>query len=158
MDYITNIDALSKALIGVMTLGALVFSFFRWVRPKMKQAASDIRAGRDALVGRDAIYDSTVPGKILVPALPGIGVRMASTENNLTELTTAVAKLADNDQRTTDLEHWRAEVDRWRIAVDEGVVERVVTRAESTAAWRAVEAIAAQPAEHDAPLPGLGEN
>jgi hypothetical protein len=158
MDYITNIDALSKALIGVMTLGALVFSFFRWVRPKMKQAASDIRAGRDALVGRDAIYDSTVPGKILVPALPGIGVRMASTENNLTELTTAVAKLADNDQRTTDLEHWRAEVEAWRATVDAQSVERVVTRAESAAAWRAVEAVANGTPPEDVPLPGLGEN
>ena len=79
MDFITNMDALSKALIGVMTLGAMIFGFFRWVRPKLKQASADIQAGRDALVGRDAIYD-TITGKELAPALPGIGVRMATTE------------------------------------------------------------------------------
>jgi hypothetical protein len=157
MDFISDIDALSKALIAVMTCGALVFSFFRWVRPGVKQVASDVRAGRDALVGREAIHDS-ITGRELVPALPGIGVRMASTENNLTELTTAVAKLADNDQRTTDLEHWRAEVEAWRATVDAQSVERVVTRAESAAAWRAVEAVANGTPPEDVPLPGLGEN
>jgi hypothetical protein len=60
----------------------------------------------------------------------------------MTTLTEAVATLADNDGRLTSLELWRADVDRWRGMVDAGAVERVVTRAESAAAWRAVEAVA----------------
>jgi hypothetical protein len=141
MDFVTNMDALSKALIGVITLGALVFSFIRWVRPKLRQAGSDIRAGRDALVGREAVFD-TITGKELAPALPGIGVRMATTETQMSVLTDAVAKLADNDGRLSSLEQWRNDVDQWRHLVDAGAVERVVTRAESAAAWRAVEAVA----------------
>jgi hypothetical protein len=157
MDFLTQLDVTMKALIGALTLCGIVAGFFRWVRPGMKQVASDVRAGRDALVGRDEIKDS-ITGRVLVPALPGIGVRMASTENNLTELTVAVAKLADNDQRTTELEHWRAEVEQWRASVDAQTVERVVTRAESAAAWRAVEAVANGTPPDDVPLPGLGEN
>jgi hypothetical protein len=105
MDFISDADLLSKLLATLLTLLTAVFAFFRWVRPRLKQAASDIQAGRDALIGRDAIHD-TITGRELVPALPGIGV----------------------------------------------------TRAESTAAWRAVEAIATQPEHDDTPAPGLGEN
>jgi hypothetical protein len=141
MESITSMDALSKALIGVITLAAMVVSFYRLVRPKLRRASSDIRAGRDALVGREAVFD-TITGKEIAPALPGIGVRMATTELQMTTLTEAVATLADNDGRLTSLELWRADVDRWRGVVDAGAVERVVTRAESAAAWRAVEAVA----------------
>jgi hypothetical protein len=139
MESITSMDALSKALIGVITLAAMVVSFYRLVRPKLRRASSDIRAGRDALVGREAVFD-TITGKEIAPALPGIGVRMATTELQMTTLTEAVATLADG--RLTSLELWRADVDRWRGVVDAGAVERVVTRAESAAAWRAVEAVA----------------
>jgi hypothetical protein len=149
MDFISDADLLSKLLATLLTLLTAVFAFFRWVRPKMKQAASDIRAGRDALVGREPVFDS-ITGAELVPALPGIGVRMSTTEQQMGVLTDAVAKLADSSLRLDDHE---GRLKR----LEEGVVERVVTRAESTAAWRAVEAIATQPAD-DTPLPGIGEN
>jgi hypothetical protein len=150
MDFISDADLLSKLLATLLTLLTAVFAFFRWVRPRLKQAASDIQAGRDALIGRDAIHD-TITGRELVPALPGIGVRMATTEQQMGVLTDAVAKLADSTLRLDDHDN------RLR-RLEEGVVERVVTRAESTAAWRAVEAIATQPEHEDAPVPGLGEN
>jgi hypothetical protein len=150
MDFISDADLLSKLLATLLTLLTAVFAFFRWVRPKLKQAASDVRAGRDALVGREAIHD-TITGAELVPALPGIGLRMATTEQQMGVLTEAVAKLADSTLRLDDHDN------RLR-RLEEGVVERVVTRAESTAAWRAVEAIATQPEHDDTPLPGVGEN
>jgi hypothetical protein len=150
MDFISDADLLSKLLATLLTLLTAVFAFFRWVRPRLKQAASDIQAGRDALIGRDAIHD-TITGRELVPALPGIGVRMATTEQQMGVLTDAVAKLADSTLRLDDHDN------RLR-RLEEGVVERVVTRAESTAAWRAVEAIATQPEHDDTPAPGLGEN
>jgi hypothetical protein len=149
MDFISNADLLSKLLATVIGIATAVGVFLRWVRPKMKQAASDIRAGRDALVGREPVFDS-ITGAELVPALPGIGVRMSTTEQQMGVLTDAVAKLADSSLRLDDHE---GRLKR----LEEGVVERVVTRAESTAAWRAVEAIATQPAD-DTPLPGIGEN
>jgi hypothetical protein len=149
MDFLGNIDAVTKAGVGILTLLGLVFGYLWKVRPGVKQVASDVRAGRDALVGRPAVYDS-ITGRELAPALKGIGVRMDTNEQQLGELTVAFAKLADSTLRLD--EH-----DQRLKRLEEGVVERVVTRAESTAAWRAVEAIATQPAD-DTPLPGIGEN
>jgi hypothetical protein len=155
MDFISDADLLSKLLATIIAILTATFGFFRWVRPKMKQAASDVRAGRDALVGRDAVYDS-ITGKELAPALKGIGVRMDMNEQQMVVqaqqmgvLTDAVAKLADSSLRLDD--H-----DLRLKRLEEGMVERVVTRAESTAAWRAVEAIASHP--DDTPLSPLGEN
>jgi hypothetical protein len=141
MDFISDADLLSKILGFALALVGAILGFLRWVRPKMRRAGSDIRAGRDALVGRDAVFD-TITGKEIAPALPGIGVRMATTELQMSTLTEAVATLADNDGRLSSLEQWRNDVDRWRNLIDAGAVERVVTRAESAAAWRAVEAVA----------------
>jgi hypothetical protein len=150
MDFISNADLLSKLLATVIGIATAVGVFLRWVRPKMKQAASDIRAGRDALVGREPVFDS-ITGAELVPALPGIGVRMSTTEQQMGVLTDAVAKLADSSLRLDDHE---GRLKR----LEEGVVERVVTKAESAAAWRAVEAVANGTTPDDTPLPGLGEN
>jgi hypothetical protein len=150
MDFISDADLLSKLLATVIAILTATFGFFRWVRPRVKQAASDIQAGRDALIGRDAIYDS-ITGKELVPALPGIGVRMSTNEAQLSDLVGAVSKLADNDHRLTEVEE---RVKR----LEAGVVERVVTKAESLQAWRAVEAVANGTPPDDTPLPGLGEN
>jgi hypothetical protein len=150
MDFLGNIDAVTKAGVGILTLLGLVFGYLWKVRPGVKQVASDVRAGRDALVGRPAVYDS-ITGRELAPALKGIGVRMDTNEQQLGELTVAFAKLADSTLRLD--EH-----DQRLKRLEEGVVERVVTKAESAAAWRAVEAVANGTTPDDTPLPGLGEN
>ena len=116
MDFISDADLLSKLLATVIGLLTVTFTFFRWVRPQVKRAASDIQAGRDALIGREAIFDS-ITGKELSPALPGIGVRMATTEQQMSVLTDAVAKLADSTLRLDD--H-----DQRLRRLEEGVVER----------------------------------
>lgn len=127
IDGLLQIDALSKALIGLMTVAGLVFGFYRWVRPRFASIGNDVRAGRDALVGRAAVFDS-ITGRELSPELPGIGVRMATIE-------TAVAILAESSGRLDSLEH--------RVESLEGAaVERVVAKVESAQAWRAVEAVA----------------
>ena len=145
MDFITKMDLLSKFLVGVMTFGAMVFGFLRWVRPLARQVFRDLNSARDSIVGRDAVHDS-ITGKEIAPALPGIGVRMATTEQQMTVLTEAVAKIADSsarlDEHDARLKH-----------LEEAAVERVVARAESTAAWRAVEAVASTPPTHDPQLP-----
>lgn len=160
MDLLGNIDTLSKALIGVMTLGAMMFGFFRWVHPGWRTLMSDARAGRDALVGRDAVYDS-ITGKELSPALPGIGVRQDRTETAVALLTDAVAQLARTTLRLDDLDLRVRHIEddhgsRLRV-LEEAHVERVITRAESAAAWQAVEAVA-KATPPDEPVPSLGEN
>lgn len=142
MDYLTKIDVAMKALIGAATLVGLLFGFFRWVRPAVKAVRRDFVAGRDALVGRDAVHDS-ITGREIVPALPGIGVRMDTTENQMAQLAAAVVKIADS--------HVLLEDHEGRIKkLEEAAVERVVARAESVQAWRAIEAVAAQSPHPDA--------
>ncbi len=137
MDLLTKIDVTMKTFIAAGTVLALIYGFLRWVRPGARALAKDFRAGRDALIGRDAIHDS-ITGVERVPALPGIGVRMDTTENQMAMLTTAVAKIADS--------HVMAEDHERRITkLEEAAVERVVARAESAAAWRAIEAVASTP-------------
>lgn len=134
MDLIANADLLSKLLASLLAVLTAAFAFFKWVRPRLQRVVSDVRAGRDALVGRDAVHDS-ITGRVISPELPGIGVRMATTETQMTLLTDAVAKIADSHVLLED--HGR------RIkALEAGSVERVAARVESTSAWRAVEAIA----------------
>lgn len=103
MDLLTNFDALSETLIGVGALLGLFVGFWRWVRPKMKRAASDANAVRDVLLGRDAIFDS-ITGRELVPALPGIGQRTATLEQAVTQLADQQVRLDDLDRRVGNLE------------------------------------------------------
>ncbi len=153
-DLLSNFDALTTSLVGAFAFLAAVAGFFRWVRPGVRALVKDFRAGRDALVGRDAIHD-TITGREIVPALPGIGVRMDTTENQMKQLATALATLVDNSHRLDDLEP--------RVTkLEEAAVERVVARAESASAWRAIEAVAAQSTsavvEPVDPELGLGDN
>lgn len=151
MDLLGNFDALTKTLIGAVTLVGVFFSFLRWVRPMVRRWGADVRAGRDALVGREAVHDS-ITGRVIAPALPGIGVRMDTMETQQAVLTDAVAKLANSTVRLDDLD---IRVKRLEV----GVVERIVTKSESAAAWRAVEAVAnGTPPPDDTALSTLGEN
>lgn len=136
-DWVTFLLALA-GLLGVLV------THFRWVRPRYRRWRAQFIAARDSIIGRPAELDS-ITGVERVPALPGIGVRMASTEEHLGVLAKAVASIAeshkqleDHEKRITDLEAAR--------------VERIVGRAESAAAYRAMEAaVKAQPDEE----PGL---
>lgn len=125
----------TQALAGIA--GSLVIilggigAWVRWVRPGYRRTKADFIAARDAVVGRDAIVD-TITGKELAPALPGVGVRLDKQEQQMDLLTTAVAKIADSHVRLEDHEA--------RIhALEAAAVERVVARAESAQAWRAME-------------------
>lgn len=128
----------TQTLVAIASSGAAVLAaaigWLRWVRPRFRRVRADFVAARDSIVGRDPVMD-TITGVERLPALPGIGVRMATTEQQLGVLTDAVAKIADS--------HVRLENHEERIArLEAASVERVVTKAESAAAWRAVEAVA----------------
>jgi hypothetical protein len=99
---------------------------------------------RDALVGREAVKDS-ITGRELSPALPGIGQRMANVE-------TAIVAIAQQQQEIADLKVTVAVHDReigkladGQARLEAAAVERVVSKAESAAAWRAMEAVAHDP-------------
>jgi hypothetical protein len=130
IDDTNGVIGLIVGLIAI--IGALV-AWLRWVRPKIHRGRKEIVAVRDAILGRDAITDS-VTGTEIAPALPGMGVRMAHQEKQMELLTTAVAQIADSHQRLESLET--------RVqALENASVERVVTRAESAQAWRAIAAV-----------------
>lgn len=101
-------------------------------------ARAKVTAVGDAILGREAVVD-TITGKEIVPPLPGIGVRMAHQEQQMEAITAAVTRLASQHEALKDHES--------RISrLEDAAVERVVAKAESAAAWGAVEAIAkAQP-------------
>lgn len=88
------LDSAEGLIALALGLCALVGYIARtWVKrgsPLVKR----MRAGLDTLVGREEQRDS-ITNELLAPALPGIGVRMASTEVAVELLTVTVTKLVD---------------------------------------------------------------
>jgi hypothetical protein len=146
---------IGEAASGVITLGAVcgvLLGVIRWCRPRFKGLRRDFIAGRDALVGRDPIFDS-MTGKEIAPAVPGIGTRMANVEEAIVtiarhqtaiaDLNTIVADLRLNDARH-DVHLARHDKDLADLKLAQ--VERIVSRAESTQMFKTVEvALNAQP-------------
>lgn len=138
LDHLT----VAQACGAVITVGAVVGVLAagrRWARPKLKAFVADVRKIRDSILGREPQYDS-ITGEERVPELPGIGVRMAHIEVRadtqdvrLDKITTALEKVADQTVAISDLQD---RVTKLELAA----VERVVGKAESIAAYRAIEA------------------
>lgn len=119
--------AVVAALAALWKYGTKAWRAWRAARVK-------VTAVGDAILGREAVVD-TITGKEIAPALPGMGVRMAHQEQQMEAITAAVTRLATQHEALRDHET--------RIArLEQAAVERVVTKAESTAAWNAVEAVA----------------
>jgi len=137
---IDDTDRIAGLIVSLIVICGAVLGWVRWVRPRIRRGSKEIVAVRDAILGRDPITDS-VTGKEIAPALPGMGVRMATTEENLRVLAEAVAKIADSHLRLDDHEVRLKNLEDARV-------ERVVARAESAQAWRTIEkAIQAEPDE-----------
>lgn len=131
---IENLNTATGLALSLCALLAIVAGWMRWARPRIKKTREDGAAIRDAILGRDPIVDS-ITKKEIAPALPGIGQRMATVEQ-------ALVTFAQNQH---DLEELRRRVDAHDAdiaALKSGSVERIVTKAESAAAWRAMEAAA----------------
>lgn len=142
-----NTQAVVAVALGLTSLLGAGWAFRAKVQPWWQDLRQDYIKGRDALVGRDAVVDS-ITGRELAPALPGIGQRMANVE-------TAIVAIAQQQQEIADLKVTSAIHDREIARLGDGqarleaaMVERIVTKAESAAAWRAMEAAAqAEPTE-----------
>jgi hypothetical protein len=139
-DWVTFALALAAAL-GVLG------GYFRWVLPRYRRLRSRVVAAWHSIFGRDAILDSTT-GREIEPALPGVGMRLADQARDLSLLTESVAAIAKSHARLDDLDIARLDHENRIVKLEEAAVERVVTRAESAAAFRAMEAaVKAQPDE-----------
>jgi hypothetical protein len=143
------------SLIALLAYGRRVV---RWVRPRWADFAADVRASRDALLGRDAIVDS-ITKKEIAPALPGIGVRMEHQEQRALrqeERTEVIAgtlvKLVDQHERLIGLTERVNGIDDRVLKLEQAAVERIVGKAESAEAWRAVQAVAGQQPADAPPL------
>ena len=117
-------------LVGAVT--GVLAGWFKVIRPRYVRWQKRQTAKMDAILGREARYDS-ITGELVQPPLPGIGVRMANQEQGLIALALTVEKIADSHERLNNHEA--------RLkALEDARVEHVVSRAESAAAFTAMEA------------------
>lgn len=132
-------------LISIGAAVSLVAGWWRWVRPRYRRTKGEVTAIRDSILGRDAIRDS-ITGREIEPALPGVGVRLAATEEHLGVLAEAVASLAQNHVRVDDLERRVGVHDEEIAHLKAADAERIVNRVESVQLLRTMEeAIKAEP-------------
>lgn len=129
---IIQIEQAVTLALGLAALAGVIVGWIKWVRPKVRKAHEESVAIRDAILGRDAIRDS-ITGKEMVPALPGIGMRMATVEQ-------ALITLADNQKRLLELEEAHNDHDTRITALEQGALERTVARVESLQAYKVMEA------------------
>ena len=98
-----RINSYIAVVIGLATLLAVIAGWARWVRPRLRRARLVTTAVTETILGRDAIHDAST-GVELVPAQPGLGVRLASQETQLRTLADALTKIAGSHERLDDHE------------------------------------------------------
>lgn len=144
-----NLTSLNDTTDTLLAIGGVVTVFagwWRWVRPRWKRFWRKLVAALDSIVGRDAIVDS-ITGEEKVPALPGIGVRMAHQERltaentkSMIELTETVATLAKVVEHQSRLDVLVEDHEKRLTALEAARVEQMIARKESTAAYEAIAA------------------
>lgn len=149
-DWVT----LAVGITAVIT--ALGGAWLRWGLPRYRDWRAQFVAARDSIIGRPAVLD-TITGEERVPALPGVGMRLATTEQHLGTLTALVGELVRERADVQALDRRVTVVENDVESLKAASVERVVNRVDSAHAWAAVaEAIKAQPdvvVEPDRPDP-----
>ena len=138
---IDETTAVIGLIVSVCTALALLWAGYKWVRPRCKRRQADRIAQRDAIIGRPAILDS-ITGRELAPALPGIGVRQANMEQQLTVLADAVAEMAKSNRRLDDHAAKIAANTEDIAELKAMTAERVVGKVESVQLLRTMEAVA----------------
>jgi hypothetical protein len=118
-------DWVTLALGFIALVSAVAGGWFKWVSPKFRRASAEVTEIRDNILGRPAIKNE-ITGKVIAEAVPSLGTQIAGLGDAVRELTKSHKRLDDLEDRVEKLE--------------EAAVERVVTRAESAAAFRAIEA------------------
>jgi len=136
-------------------LVAAAIGFRRRVIPWWRRVSGKFDAITETLVGREAIHDAAT-GKELVPAQPGLGVRIATLEEGFSELAKQSHRM-DTLERQMMQQGEQLQLHATEIAaLKRAETERIVTRAESAQMWRAVadgdpDLAPPPPADPDAP-------
>lgn len=143
MGAVGAINAGLSMVLAVVAVGGAILSWIRWGRPRWRKLVEQIVGVRDAILGRDPVRD-TITGAEIEPALPGIGVRMAHQEEKTDRITGTLEKLVDQQETLIKLHERVDGIDVRVRKLEEGAVERIVTRAESAEAFRAIQAVAGQ--------------
>lgn len=145
LNAVTSFDVALGWVLGVFAVLGTVAGFFRWVLPRFRETKKDLRAFRDAILGREAINHPDT-GVELAPPIPGIGNRMANQEQQMSVLTEAVSAIAGSHKRIDDLEERMGRLEQNRD------LERIVGKAESIQMFKTIETVAnAQPPDDDEP-------
>lgn len=143
MDLDRTNDIVGLALGLLALLGALL-GYLRWVRPRIKRGVGTWVQIRDSIIGRDAQRDSITGREVPGSALPGIGVRMDNVERGQVQTQKALEHIATLIESQQQQDQRLDTVERRVDALEQAAIERVAGKAESVAAWRAVEAVARQ--------------
>ena len=126
-----NINNKADVAVAATVILAALGTYWRWLRPRLRSVRRDGRAIRDTLLGREEIRDS-ITNEVKVPALPGVGQRVASLEQAIGPLSVALARLADT--------HERLEAHDQRLnALEKAERERTLARTEAIEMFRAMD-------------------
>lgn len=131
-------DSLDSWLQFIVLLGlavATVAAFIKWLRPRIREVRTDARAIRDTLVGRPAVRDS-ITNRVVSPALPSIGDRMASQEEAVQKVADAVQQLATT---ATRLDQHDRRLNRIEDALQ---IDRRLDKIEAVQLLRTIETVA----------------
>jgi cell division protein FtsB len=135
--------AVLSVLLGMVALLGAAAGWLRWVRPRLSVLRAKFVQATDSLIGREEQRDS-ITGRVIAPALPGIGVRMENVERSIESIATLLKSQHTQDQRLDALEHRNDAIEHRVQQLEDGTIERIAAKAESVAAWRAVEFISKQ--------------
>jgi hypothetical protein len=138
-------------ILGVLGVISAVVAHYKVIRPRWRKFKGDVTSGRDVLVGRPAIIDP-VTKKEIAPALASLGERLDSTQTEINGTLRDIVSLLESQRQQ---QRWNEAMETRVTLLESGAVERIVTKAESASAWRAVEAVAnghTEPADDDPEL------
>jgi hypothetical protein len=154
MPYAVSLSQTATSLgivLAVATLVGLWLTHYKVVRPWWRKLKRDVVGGRDVLVGRPAIIDP-VTKKEIAPALASLGERLDSNQTEINGTLRDIVSLLESQRQQ---QRWNEAMETRVTLLESGAVERIVTKAESASAWRAVEAVAnghTEPADDDPEL------
>lgn len=129
---------LTIALTSIGIVGGLA-GWVRWGRPRAQKAWRTVVAAFATLAGTEEVRHK-ITNEVIVPAQPGVGVQIANLTAAHIELAEVVKKLVEQQAHTEALQAGQHDHEKRIVVLEQAQVERIVTKAESAAAWRAVEA------------------
>lgn len=124
-----DLGALQYA-VAAAALAVVVAGWAKWFLPRWRKVWRRANSALDTIGGSDAIVDPS-SGRELRPAQPPLGTRLASLEDAVVQIVGVVTEMSElrntvsqHEERLGSLEH--------------AAIERVVSKAESAAAWTAI--------------------